>query len=154
VLGRCWLGGRKGIQTVKTSWWGTGMVISGVRCKWFAYGSADATTTPSSVAPVKSRSAYLFGAILPRLSSGPGKRHLNGCSNSSSSLCCSVFGLLVHVCQFCVGYFNFVSAMLGDWLKERLWNDLVFVPSGTQDLMKSVNFGCHSSIQICYYPSA
>jgi len=27
VLWRCWLGGRKGIQPVKTEWWGAGMVI-------------------------------------------------------------------------------------------------------------------------------
>ena len=27
VLWRCWLGGRKGIQLVKTEWWGAGMVI-------------------------------------------------------------------------------------------------------------------------------
>ena len=27
VLRRCWLGGRKGIQPVKTEWWGAGMVI-------------------------------------------------------------------------------------------------------------------------------
>ena len=27
VLWRCWLGGRKGIQPVKTEWWGTGVVI-------------------------------------------------------------------------------------------------------------------------------
>jgi len=27
VLWRCWLGGRIGIQPVKTDWWGTGMVI-------------------------------------------------------------------------------------------------------------------------------
>jgi len=29
--------------------------LSGPRCKWFAYGPADATATPSSLAPVKSR---------------------------------------------------------------------------------------------------
>jgi len=29
--------------------------LSGARCKWFAYGPADATATSSSVAPVKSR---------------------------------------------------------------------------------------------------
>jgi len=34
----------------------------------FAYGSADATATPSSLAPVKSRMAYLSGASLSRLS--------------------------------------------------------------------------------------
>ena len=27
MLWRCWLGGRKGIQPVKTEWWGAGMVI-------------------------------------------------------------------------------------------------------------------------------
>ena len=27
VLWRCWLGGRKGIQPVKTEWWGSGVVI-------------------------------------------------------------------------------------------------------------------------------
>jgi len=41
--------------------------LSGARCKWFAYGPADATPTPSSLAPVKSRMVYLSGAGLPRL---------------------------------------------------------------------------------------
>jgi len=27
VLSRCWLGGRKGIQPIKTEWWGAGVVI-------------------------------------------------------------------------------------------------------------------------------
>jgi len=38
---------------------------SGVRCKWFAYGPADTT---SSLAPVKSRMVYLSGTGLLRLS--------------------------------------------------------------------------------------
>ena len=42
--------------------------LSGARCKWFAYGPADATATPSSLAPVNSRMAYLSGAGLSRLS--------------------------------------------------------------------------------------
>jgi len=42
--------------------------LSAARCKWFAYGPADATTTPSPLAPVKSRMIYLSGAGLPRLS--------------------------------------------------------------------------------------
>jgi len=29
--------------------------LTGARCKWVAYGPADATATPSSLAPVKSR---------------------------------------------------------------------------------------------------
>ena len=41
------------------------MVVFGARCKWFA---ADATATPSSLAPVKPRMVYLSGAGLPRLS--------------------------------------------------------------------------------------
>jgi len=42
--------------------------LSWVRYKWFAYGPADATATPSSLAPVKSRMVYLSGASLSRLS--------------------------------------------------------------------------------------
>jgi len=44
--------------------------LSGLRCKWFAYGPADATATPASLAQVKSRMrmVYLSGAGLPRLS--------------------------------------------------------------------------------------
>ena len=42
------------------AWWS--------KCKWFAYGLADATATPSSLAPVKSRIVYFSGAGLPRLS--------------------------------------------------------------------------------------
>jgi len=42
--------------------------LSGARYKLFAYGPADATATPSSLAPVKSRMVYLSGAGLPRLS--------------------------------------------------------------------------------------
>jgi len=42
--------------------------LSAVRCKLFAYGPADATATPSSLAPVKSRMVYLSDASLPRLS--------------------------------------------------------------------------------------
>jgi len=41
--------------------------LPGVRCKWFAYGPADVTVTPSSLAPLKSRMVYLFGAGLLRL---------------------------------------------------------------------------------------
>jgi len=42
--------------------------LSEARCKWFAYGPADATTTTSSLAPVKTRIVYLYGVGLPRLS--------------------------------------------------------------------------------------
>ena len=52
------------------------------RCKWFAYGPADATATQSSLAPVISRMVYLSGASYPGC---PEKRPLNRCSSSSSS---------------------------------------------------------------------
>jgi len=69
VLWCCWLGSRKGIRPVKIwvlrYWRG---YLSGARCEWFAYGPADATATPSSLAPVKSRMVYFSGAGLPRLS--------------------------------------------------------------------------------------
>jgi len=69
VLWHCWLGIRKSIWPVKN--WVIGYwrgYLSGVWCKWFAYGPADATATPSSLASVKSRMVYLYGAGLPRLS--------------------------------------------------------------------------------------
>ena len=78
VLWCCWLGGRKGHPACKNwvlrYWRGC---LSGARCKWFARGPADATATPSSLAPVKSILVYLSGVSLPGC---PGKRPLNGCS--------------------------------------------------------------------------
>jgi len=56
MLCHCWLGFRKSIRPVKnwvmSCWRG---YLSLVRCKWSAYGPADATATPSSVASLKSR---------------------------------------------------------------------------------------------------
>ena len=40
---------------LKYEWWG-----AGVRCRWSAYGPADATATPSSLASLKSRMALPF----------------------------------------------------------------------------------------------
>jgi len=85
VLWRCWLGGRKGILCVKTDWWGTGVVICwDRRADDLHMVLTNATATPSSLAPVKSRMVYLSGAGLPRLSWK--RRALNGdrrCNSSS-----------------------------------------------------------------------
>jgi len=43
------------INWVTRHWHG---YLSGTRCKWYVYGPADATVTPSSLAPVKSRMVY------------------------------------------------------------------------------------------------
>ena len=48
--------------------------LSGVRCKSFACGPADATATLSSLVPVKSRMLYLSGAGLSRLSWKKGRQ--------------------------------------------------------------------------------
>jgi len=68
VLWHCWLGIRKRIRPVKNELW---VYLSGVRCKWLAYGPADASATPSSLASSKSTWFYLSGAGL--------SRSLNGC---------------------------------------------------------------------------
>jgi len=71
--------------------------LSRARCKWFAYGPANATATPSSLAPVKSKKVYLSGAGLARLSWK--KRLLNGCSSSSSSsVLTNCTFILLYVC--------------------------------------------------------
>ena len=72
VLWRCWLGGRKGILSVKTEWWGNGVVIC---LEQGANNPADATATPPSHSS-KIQNVYLSGASLTRLS---WKRPLNGC---------------------------------------------------------------------------
>jgi len=42
--------------------------LSGLGCKWFAYGPVDATATLSFLASLKSNMVYLSGTGLPRLS--------------------------------------------------------------------------------------
>ena len=78
----CWLGGRKGIQLVKTEWWGTGMIIClEGGANYLHYGPADATTTRSSLAPVKFENGLPFWCRLTQAVLE--KRPLNGCSSSS-----------------------------------------------------------------------
>jgi len=68
VLWGCWLGVRKGI------WPGAGVVIClewGANDLWFAYGPADATATPSSLAPVNPER---FTFLVPAYPGCPGKK--------------------------------------------------------------------------------
>jgi len=72
--------GQKSIQPIKNwvmrCWCG---FLSGVQCKWFAYGQADAMANPSSLASLKSRmvlpSWYLLIQVVLE------NRPLNGCSD-------------------------------------------------------------------------
>jgi len=54
------------------------MVMSRARCKRFVYDPADATATPSSLAPVKSKNDLPFWCRLTQVV--PEKRPLNGSS--------------------------------------------------------------------------
>ena len=72
VLWDCWLGIRKSIRSVKAwvtrCWRG---YLSGAKCKWFPYGPADATATPSSLASLTSRMVepfrcWLTGVVLEK----------------------------------------------------------------------------------------
>ena len=56
-------------------------------CKWFAYGPADATVTPSSLASVKSRMVYVSGAGLPSLSWKKAIKRMYVCMYSICLLC-------------------------------------------------------------------
>ena len=51
--------------------------LSALRCKWFAYGPADATATPSSLASLKTRMLIPFWCQLTQVVVE--KRPLNGC---------------------------------------------------------------------------
>jgi len=75
------LGVRKSIRAVK-NWvmkcWHR--YLSWVRCKWFAYGPANTTATPSSLVSLKSTLIYPFRSIRWRLVQvALKKRTLNGC---------------------------------------------------------------------------
>ena len=75
VLWHCWLGVRKSIWPVKSEWWGG--YLSETRCKWCAYGPADATATSSSLASLKSRFVLQFWWLL--IQAVLEKRRLNRC---------------------------------------------------------------------------
>ena len=78
VLWHCWLGVRKSIQPIKIKWWRFWCgYLSGVRCRLFAYGPADATALQN---PISSLASFKSRLVLPfwyRLTQRP----LNGCSS-------------------------------------------------------------------------
>jgi len=89
------VGHQKSIRPVKY-WvirWCCGY-LSGVRCKWFAYGPADATVTPSSLASLKSRMVWPFWCRLTQVILE--KRPLNGCLSIASMVY-----ILLHISQEC-----------------------------------------------------
>jgi len=63
-----WVSGREYLACKKLSDGALAWFFFGERCKWSAYGPADATTTPTTLASLKCRMVYLSGAGLPRLS--------------------------------------------------------------------------------------
>ena len=88
---RCWLGGRKGIRSVKTEWWGAGMVISLQR-------GADLHMVQLIPLPLTiscfSKIQIGFTFLVLAHPGSPGKRAVK-------QLCvfCSIFGF---ICFYCV----------------------------------------------------
>ena len=83
MLWRCWLG----IRSVKTEWWGVGVVIcleQGADCLHMVQLMPLHPKTPSSLAWFKCRMDLLFWYRLTQVVLE--KRPLNGCSSSSNSL--------------------------------------------------------------------
>ena len=83
--------------------------VSGARCKWFAYGPADATATPSSLDLLKSRIVLPLWCQLTQLVLE--KRPLSGCLSVSMhccyGLCFTFFCLWQHstCCYDCLTWF-------------------------------------------------
>ena len=76
VLWRCWLGGRKGIRTVKTEWWGAGVVIC---LEWGAdLHMAQLMPLPLTLSCF-SKIQIGFTFLVPAYLGSPGKKPLNGC---------------------------------------------------------------------------
>jgi len=106
--------------------------LSGARCKWLAYGPADATATPSSLAPVKSRMVYLSGSGLPRFS---WKRPLNGCSSSISiSSSCSA--------QCVVKIISHYQLLMAVIVREWWFNAMTFVTDCLQSSSWAFTVSC------------
>jgi len=82
VLGRCWLGGRKGIRPVKTEWWGAGVVICLERGTDLHVAQLMPLPLSLSLASVKSRLVLPFWYRLTWVV--PEKGPLNVCSVDKS----------------------------------------------------------------------
>jgi len=79
VLWRCWLSGRKGIQPVKTEWWGTGVVICLERG---ADGLHMVQLIHHPVISCCSKIPEWFTCLVPAYAGCPGKKPVNGCTSS------------------------------------------------------------------------
>jgi len=83
VLRCCWFGGRKGIQPVKTKWWGTGVVICLERGANYLHMSSWCHYHPIISCFIKIQNGLPFQCWLTQVVLE--KRPLNRCSSSSSS---------------------------------------------------------------------
>jgi len=93
VLWHCWFGVRESIRPIE-NWvirccYG---YLCGVKCRWFAYGPADATAIPSSHAALKSRMVLPFWCRLTEIVLE--SRPLNKCC---CCCCCCYCCMHIHV---------------------------------------------------------
>jgi len=122
VLWHCWLDVRKTTQPennwVMKCWHG---YLSGARCKWYAYGPAHATATPSSLASLKSTLVWLFWCWLTL-----------GCLGKEAikraSVCLFAAYIVATLVHDCTNTFSFCLKLLQDgWnpqSKDNLWEQL------------------------------
>jgi len=117
--------------------------LSGARCEWFAYGPADATATPSSLASLKSRMVSPFWCWLIQvvLEKGIKRVFMYTCSTSHCKchlLLCAIDAdvPLVLCCRSIV------------WLSARVmvWFRIVVCASGDHDTLLSSVACCRSSV--------
>jgi len=88
----------------------------GSRCKWFAYGLADATATPSSLALLKSTVVYLSGGSYPGC---PGKEYIKQTSLSSVFCFEQVLDILMDILPW------EIAEVVSPCLPRGLWSHIV-----------------------------
>ena len=126
MLWHCWLGGRKGIQPVKTKWWGAGVVICLERVADLHI--AQLMPLPLTVS-CSSKIQIGFTFLVPADPGSPGKRAVKWvCVTSACVGCSEVY--LGRVMSACVGcsevYLGRVSpanaiSWPGDQPRSELW---------------------------------
>ena len=112
-LWNCWLGGRKGIQPVKTEWWGTGMLSTWnevqMTCKWSSWWHCHSINSCF----IKIQNGLPFWCRLTRVVLE--KRPLNRYSvvHPCNSQCIIIPDMSVNMKPTCISFWwNFLSHVL------------------------------------------
>ena len=115
---------RNNIWPVKIEW-RVVIVLSGTRCKLFEHGPADATTTPSSLASLKSRMVYFYVVLE--------NRPLNGCHHYHNAVILVVATWLFIFCCCFIVYLVLCLLLLETCSIETEWLMLRHAARATSD---------------------